>query len=159
MMAPDYLTEDVPSVLDRLLQRNEEGGELGNRSRITIEQCIVRDLEMLLNTRREEFLIPAEFEQTASSIVNFGIPDLAKCGSLNSGPEQARLCRWIEEAIRKFEPRLGNVVVRVADRDNVAPVLRFRIEARAEFASRRLSFELGLKRDSGELNVLPGSMR
>ena len=124
-----------------------------------IEVSIIRDLEMLLNTRREEFLIPPEIQETATSIVNFGIPDLAKCGSLRSGPEQARLCRWIEDAIRAFEPRLCNVAVRVVDRENVNPVLRFRVEAKAEFTARGVAFELGLKRDNGELAILPGTMR
>jgi type VI secretion system lysozyme-like protein len=109
---------------------------------------------MLLNTRREEFLVPPGYEQTASSIVNFGVPDLTSCGSLRTAPEQAKLCRWIEEAIRNFEPRLRNVAVRVIDRENVTPLLRFRVEAKAEFASERIAFDLGLKRDSGELAIL-----
>lgn len=145
------------SILDKLGVREDQRG-----SRVTMdsmEDSIIRDLEMLLNTRREEFLIPPEFEQTATSIVNFGIPDLAKCGSLRSGPEQTKLCRWIEEAIRVFEPRLCNVAVRVVDRENVNPVLRFRVEAKAEFTARRVAFELGLKRDNGELAILPGTMR
>ena len=144
------------SLLDKLAPRENERG---SRSQMdSIEESIIRDLEMLLNTRREEFLIPPEFEQTATSIVNFGIPDLAKCGSLRSGPEQTKLCRWIEEAIRVFEPRLCNVAVRVVDRENVNPVLRFRVEAKAEFTARRVAFELGLKRDNGELAILPGTM-
>jgi type VI secretion system lysozyme-like protein len=159
-MAVNDTTDLVPSILDRLAPQDENRGEIGSRPlEDTIEASIVRDLEMLLNTRREEFLVPPEFEQTATSIVNFGVPDLAKCGSLRSGPEQAKLCRWIEEAIRTFEPRLCNVAVRVIDRENVTPVLRFRVEAKAEFAARRVAFELGLKRDSGQLAVLPGSMR
>jgi type VI secretion system lysozyme-like protein len=149
--------ELLGSILERLAPQENS---LGSRSQAdSLEDSILRDLEMLLNTRREEFLIPPEFEQTATSIVNFGVPDLAKCGSLRSGPEQAKLCRWIEEAIRIFEPRLCNVAVRVVDRENVNPVLRFRVEAKAEFTARRVAFELGLKRDSGELAVLPGSMR
>ena len=145
------------SLLDRLAPR--EYGRGARSAMDSIEASIIRDLEMLLNTRREEFLIPPEFEQTATSIVNFGIPDLAKCGSLRSGPEQTKLCRWIEEAIRIFEPRLCNVAVRVVDRENVNPVLRFRVEAKAEFTARRVAFELGLKRDNGELAILPGTMR
>jgi type VI secretion system protein ImpF len=145
------------SILDRLAPQEHS---LGSRSQAdSLEDSILRDLEMLLNTRREEFLIPPEFEQTATSIMNFGVPDLAKCGSLRSGPEQAKLCRWIEDAIRIFEPRLCSVAVRVVDRENVNPVLRFRVEAKAEFSARRVAFELGLKRDSGKLAVLPGSMR
>jgi type VI secretion system lysozyme-like protein len=145
------------SILERLAPMKEESAfqSLGD----VLETSITRNLEMLLNTRREEFLVPSEFEETAASIVNFGVPDLAKCGSLRSGPEQNRLCRWIEEAIRTFEPRLCNVTVRVLDRENVNPVLRFRVEAKAEFTAQRMAFELGLKRDSGQLAVLPGSIR
>jgi type VI secretion system protein ImpF len=145
----------VPTILDRLAPLDESRGELGSRRELTVEESIARDLEVLLNTRREEFLVPPEFEQTATSIVNFGIPDPAKCGSLRFGPEQAKLCRWIEEAIRNFEPRLRNVAVSVVDRENVTPILCFRVEAKAEYTSEKLAFELGLKRDSGQLAVLP----
>src|SRR5215831_2310980 len=153
-MPIDEKAELLPTILDRLAPIEEKTGELGSRD-FTVEDSIARDLEILLNTRREEFLVPPEFEQTATSIVNFGVPDPAKCGSLRFGPEQAKLCRWIEEAIRNFEPRLRNVSVRVVDRENVAPILRFRIEAKAEYTSEKLAFELGLKRDSGRLAVLP----
>lgn len=156
-MAIEDQVEISGSLLDKLAPHEDAPGS--RISADSIENSIIRDLEMLLNTRREEFLIPPEFSQTATSIVNFGIPDLAKCGSLRFGPEQTKLCRWIEDAIRTFEPRLGNVMVRVADRENVNPVLRFRVEAKAEFTARRVAFELGLKRDSGELAILPGTTR
>ena len=149
----------VPTILDRLAPQEDNLNEIGSRRGDAIEEAITRDLEMLLNTRREEFLVPPEFEQTATSIVNFGVPDLAKCGSLRFGPEQAKLCRWIEEAIRNFEPRLRNVAVRVVDRENVTPVLHFRVEAKAEYTSQKIAFDLGLKRDIGKLTILPGSMR
>jgi type VI secretion system lysozyme-like protein len=150
-------TEIGKSILERLAPM-EEASAFKSLDDV-LEKSITRNVEMLLNTRREESLIPPEFEETAASIVNFGVPDLAKCGSLRSGPEQNRLCRWIEEAIRIFEPRLCNVAVRVLDRENVNPVLRFRVEAKAEFTEQRMSFELGLKRDNGQLAVLPGSIR
>jgi len=155
MAIEDPTIEVSGSLLDKLVAHKDTP----MRSSDSIEESIIHDLEMLLNTRREELLVPPEFEQTATSIVNFGIPDLSKCGSLRVGPEQTKLCRWIEDAIRNFEPRLGNVAVRVVDRENVNPVLRFRVEARAEFTARRVAFELGLKRDSGELAILPGTVR
>ena len=145
------------SLLDKLVPREKAPGTRSSGG--SIEESIIRDLEMLLNTRREEVLVPAEFEQTAASIVNFGIPDLSTCGSLRLGPEQTKLCRWIEDATRIFEPRLGNVAVRVVDREIVNPVLRFRVEAKAEFTAERVAFELGLKRDNGELAILPGTVR
>jgi type VI secretion system protein ImpF len=154
-MAIEETADLIPTILDRLAPQEENRAELGSsRHGGAVEASIARDLEMLLNTRREEFLVPPEFEQTATSIVNFGVPDLTKCGSLRTAPEQAKICRWIEEAIRNFEPRLRNVAVRVIDRGNVTPVLRFRVEAKAEFASGRIAFDLGLKRDRGELAIL-----
>jgi type VI secretion system lysozyme-like protein len=156
MAIEDPTIEVSGSLLDKLVPHEDTRGR---SSADSIEESVIRDLEMLLNTRREELLVPPEFEQTATSIVNFGIPDLSKCGSLRLGPEQTKLCRWIEDAIRNFEPRLGNVAVRVVDRENVNPVLRFRVEAKAEFTARRVAFELGLKRDNGELAILPGTMR
>jgi type VI secretion system lysozyme-like protein len=158
-MAMEETIDLLPTILDRLAPQEDKLKQIGSRRRDTIEGAITRDLEMLLNTRREEFLVPPEFEQTAASIVNFGVPDLAKCGNLRFGPEQAKLCRWIEEAIRNFEPRLHNVAVRVVDRENVTPVLHFRVEAKAEFTSQKIAFDLGLKRDIGKLAILPGSMR
>jgi len=152
-MATDEKVELMPTLLDRFVPSEEHSGEIGSR-RTGVEDSIMRDLEMLLNTRREEFLVPPEFEQTATSIVNFGIPDIGKCGNLRFASEQTKLCRWIEEAIRNFEPRLRNVNVRVVDRENVTPVLRFRVEAKAEYASERVAFELGLKRDNRELAVI-----
>ncbi len=156
MAIEDPIIDVSGSLLDKLVPQE---ATRGRSSADSIEESIIRDLEMLLNTRREESLVPPEFEQTATSIVNFGIPDLSKCGSLRLGPEQTKLCRWIEDAIRNFEPRLGNVAVRVVDRENVNPVLRFRVEGKAEFTARRVAFELGLKRDSGELAILPGTLR
>lgn len=153
-MAIAEKTELTPTILERLAPLKESRSQIGSRRQGgAVEQSILRDLEMLLNTRREEFLVPPEFEETATSIVNYGVPDLSKCGSLRFGPEQAKLCRWIEEAIRNFEPRLRNVAVRVIDRENVTPVLRFRVEAKAEFAAERVVFDLGLRRDSGQLAV------
>jgi type VI secretion system protein ImpF len=153
-MSSKYEIDVVPTILDRLAPPEENNREVGSKrcdSADEFSASIGRDLHVLLNTRREEFLVPPEFEQTATSIVNFGIPDFTKCGNLRSSADQMRLCRWIEEAIRIFEPRLRNIAVRVVDNENVTPVLRFRVEAKAEFIAERVAFEMGLKRDTGEL--------
>jgi type VI secretion system lysozyme-like protein len=148
-----------PTILERLAPLEEKTGEIGFRKNTSLLDSIARDLEMLLNTRRQQSLVPEEFEETAASIVNFGLPDLAQCGNLRSSSEQAKVCRWIEEAIRNFEPRLTNPTVRVIDRENVSPVLHLRVEAQAGFEEERVALDLALKRDSGKLAVLekPGS--
>ena len=150
-------TELVPTLLDRLVPPEESSGDIGSRRRNDAEEfaaSIARDLHMLLNTRREENQVPPEFEETATSIVNFGIPDFTKCGGLQSTAEQFRLCKWMEEAIRNFEPRLHNVSVRLIDGENYNLLLRFRMEAKAEFLSERVAFEMGLKRDTGEVAIV-----
>jgi type VI secretion system protein ImpF len=156
-MGSKYEIDVVPTILDRLAPPESDNAEVRPKRRGGADEfgaSIARDLYVLLNTRREEFLVPPEFEQTATSIVNFGIPDFTKCGNLRSTADQMRLCRWIEEAIRIFEPRLRNIAVRVVDNENVTPVLRFRVEAKAEFIAERVAFEMGFKRDTGELAVV-----
>ena len=156
-MSTKYEIAAVPTILDRLASPEKCNGEIGSKRGDNADEfsaSIARDLHVLLNTRREEFLVPPEFEQTATSIVNFGVPDFTKCGNLRSSADQTRLCRWIEEAIRIYEPRLRNIAVRVIDSENVTPVLRFRVEAKADFIAERVAFEMGLKRDTGELAVV-----
>ena len=157
-MAREIDNEFVPTILDRLIPRDQNEGEIGSR-RSDVEgftASLARDMHVLLNTRREEFVVPLEFEQTANSIVNFGIPDFAKCANLRSTADQARLCKWIEDAIKTFEPRLRNVVVSVVDSENINPALRFHVEAKAELIAGRIVFEMGLKRDTGEMSVTQG---
>jgi type VI secretion system protein ImpF len=151
----DVETEYVPTMLDRLIAPLE-GLDIGARAlddEREVMASIARDLDALLNTRRQEFLVPADFEEVATSIVNFGIPDFTACANLRFTADQGKLSRWIEEAIRTYEPRLKNVSVKVLDKENVTSVLRFRIDAKLELTSERLAFDMGLKRDSGTFSV------
>ena len=150
----DAEVEYLPTIMDRLIAPLDNRGEIGALDdEELLSASIARDLHALLNTRRQEFLIPEEFEEVATSIVNFGIPDFTSCGNLRFPSEQGKLSRWIEDAIHIYEPRLKNVTVKIVDKENVASVLRFRIDAKLELTSERLSFDMGLKRDSGEFTV------
>ena len=144
------------TVLDRLLEWNRPGRGIGNRARGAPIESLMRDLQILLNTRREEILISPEFEECKSSILCFGVPDLTQCGSLLTNTEQRRVCNWLEDAIRLFEPRLRNVSVHLLPADDQKTTLRFRLEAKAELASGRIAFDMGLKKDTGEFTVSPG---
>lgn len=147
-------TLDTPgSVLDLLLQPTDQPAQNSARSRDPFGEALARDLDMLLNTRRQQHLVPAEFEECSTSILNFGVPDLTRYGALHAPTEQATVCQWIEEAIRTFEPRLRNISVRPVEAGGT--VLRFRLEAQAECEADRVAFEMNLKRDTGELSVLP----
>ena len=158
-MGSQIENEFTPTILDRLISSEQSKGEIGSRRSSDTDELsasLARDMHILLNTRREEFVVPAEFEQTAASIVNFGIPDFTKCSNLRSTADQKKLCKWIEEAIKTFEPRLRNVAVHVVDNKGIDSVLLFHVEARAELISERVAFDMALKRDTGEISVAQG---
>ena len=68
-----YLEDDESTltVLDRLLEQPPKAGDIGTRSRSPFLDSIARDLEVLLNTRREDPMVPPEYEEAATSILNF----------------------------------------------------------------------------------------
>jgi len=93
-----------PSVLDRLApirmaDRPEEGDARP-------QEGIRRDLEDLLNTRNDRVSgIRKSHPLAADSILGFGVPDL-RVVAAQDGLDG--VCRKIEEAIRRYEPRLSN---------------------------------------------------
>lgn len=120
----------LPSILDRLIDEDSEGGERTGRHVLRdLRSAVARDLENLLNTRRRLFESESLATAVASSVVAYGIPDPT---GANLAARKAReaFVRGIEATIRAFEPRLSRV--RVSLQEGAAPydrVLRFRIEA------------------------------
>lgn len=156
MTAGKYHTRIVPSVLDRLILPGYDG-EIGSLRPDSLEQMevsIARDLRALLNTRREEWLVPKEFEEASSSILNFGLPDFLSY-ALRVPSEQARLRRTLENVIRTFEPRLTNIQVAIAGWDDNSQMLRFRVEAalKVEPMPEPVTFEAILQTDSSKFSV------
>lgn len=144
------------SVLDRLMG-GSGGGGIGALNPNSVEAArlaVQRDLDALLNTRREERLVPSTFHESAKSLLNFGIPDFAVY-NLKSPADQNRLRRAIEAAVREFEPRLGNVSVTLEGWDEARPVLRYRLEAllKLEPAPEQVAFETEIEADSGRFSV------
>jgi type VI secretion system protein ImpF len=106
-----------------------------------LQACVLRDLTWLLNTEqlsrqsdgasdptssRAAFDIEA-YPHAAASVVNFGIPALA--GRTAIDPEG--VARDLEQAIRRFEPRLraGTVRVRPVAEAQIGHLIAFDIEA------------------------------
>ena len=102
-----------------------------------LQACVLRDLTWLLNTEqlsgqsdgasdRAAFDIEA-YPHAAASVVNFGIPALA--GRTAIDPEV--VARDLEQAIRRFEPRLraGTVWVRPVAEAQIGHLIAFDIEA------------------------------
>lgn len=152
----DEAQDTSTSVLDRLLESERPTNSLGYQTDNSVIASIMRDLQILLNTRRQDALIDPEFEYCNRSVLRFGVPDLTQCGSLAQTNEQKRLCSWLEEAIRLFEPRLRKASVRLIPAPNEKTLLRFQLEATAEFVSGRIAFDMALKRDTGELSISAG---
>ena len=146
------------SVLDRLIDLDpdsrEEVAPSQTRTLRELKDALWRDLNALLNTRRKEHPMALEFEQCNTSLLVFGLPDFTPL-SLRSTGDQKRLGLAIETAIQTFEPRLSGVSVTAETRNELDPVLRFRVEALLEIepAPEAISFNTVLEGDTGRFLV------
>ena len=128
MARADHKTSIVPSVLDRLIDDapNESQEPVSGRfqSIREMERVVARDLEALLNARRETLEeLPSEFEEVNRSLLTYGLPDLSSF-SLLSENDRNKVRRVIEQTIAAAEPRLGRISVklepaRAHDRDDI----------------------------------------
>jgi len=156
-MTRNYSHEtESPTVLDRLLYRKPNADEQRGRDSDLVLASIARDLEALLNSRCHEDTILADYTESCSSILNFGVPEFDQYGNLASASEQNKLCKAIEGSIRLFEPRLSGVSVRMIASGKRDFTLRFRIEATIQAQGEKEVFEAGLKRNSNILSVSSG---
>ena len=146
------------SLLDRLIEpETEPHVHLDVRSleySRRLRDSVCRDLAALLNTRRAEQDFDPAFEETANSLLTFGISDFTSM-NLTNGIEQETVRCSIERAIRKFEPRLSQVSVVLEEPDTANPILRLQIEALLRVGSWRepVSFDATLHRDSRRIAV------
>jgi type VI secretion system lysozyme-like protein len=143
------------SVMDRLLVQRASG-VIGESNRYAQLISLRRDLEVLLNTHRREVVIPEKFVNCANSILNFGVPDLMQCGDLNTPVERDRVCEALEKAIETFEPRLGDVSVKLVPSDDSNRYRHFRLEATVVSLSQWVVWEMNLRRNTGAMSVKSG---
>jgi type VI secretion system protein ImpF len=148
----------VSSVLDRLLDDPNASGEPPRSSGQQLSQLkrsVTRDLENLLNTRRRWKEFPLESRDLEGSLINYGIPDFTGL-NMSVPSERERTRAEIERVIRRFEPRLKNVVVTIeANADAFERTLRFRITGvlRTEPLPERVVFDSELKPATAEIEV------
>ncbi len=105
-----------PSLLDRLIDEHPEKKEESSRERVLSHQQlragVIRDLAWLFNTTNFASAEDLEnFPQTARSVVNFGIPELA--GKTLGHMKNADVESIIRQAIWDFEPRITRNTVRI----------------------------------------------
>ena len=98
-----------PSLLDRLTDLEPEKSQESREQRVfaltRLREAVLRDLAWLLNTTNlaaGQNLAP--YPQVASSVLNFGMPDLS--GTTVAGTDPAALERALRQAIMDFEPRI-----------------------------------------------------
>ena len=122
----------LPSVLDRLIDLDPRSAQEAPQSRNQVlrdlKQCVRRDLEELLNTRRRPFPPPERLTELGRSMLRYGIPDLADV-NIGTGAGREAFRRAVEDAVRTGEPRFKSVKVQLVDKGREDRTLHFRIEA------------------------------
>lgn len=118
----DRLTDDAPrEPADRATTRETSEREY--------RRGVQRDVEWLLNTRRSIVPVPSGATEVARSVHEYGVPDTTGL-AIGTGEGQKRLTADIRDTLKRFEPRLTNVQVRLTDSAQIStPQVRFVIEA------------------------------
>jgi type VI secretion system protein ImpF len=121
-----------PSFLDKLFDsdpRSPASPVLRRLSVDELKEAVARDIEALLNARivfHEEDL--KAFPECKRSILTYGMNDFAGL-SLASHADRVFICRSLELAIARHEPRLKNVHVHLDIDKNSINILHFGIRA------------------------------
>lgn len=121
------------SILDRLFDDDPSVSVDSERSRQRklkdLRNSVRRDLESLLNARYRVISPPEEYHELSTSLLNYGLPDLATVNMLDVVKRQ-EFTRNIEGIIRTYEPRFKSVKVSYVDNTRKTDrTLRFRIDA------------------------------
>jgi len=122
-----------PSILDRLLDdepHNQTEIDPGKHQRLReLRSSVRRDLERLLNSRFRVVEPPEEFVEIETSLLNYGMPDLATVNIIDND-KRKEFTHKLENILRLYEPRFKTVKVQYLDnKDNTDRTLRFRIDA------------------------------
>ena len=119
------------SILDRLLDHDPKVATEPVRDRLSVHQikdAVIRDMENLLNTRRQIMVPSPEYHEVHSSLYMYGLQDFTMKNP-GSPMVKQKLRQVIERTISRFEPRLKNVNVQIEASGQNARDLRFRISA------------------------------
>lgn len=147
------------TVLERLIDRDPAAGSDAPMTRAQsvrlLKASLRRDLEWLLNTRRNPEPPPEACQELESSLYSFGLPDVT---SLNYevAADRTHLARILERTISLFEPRLDRLkVTALENAPGSSHVLRFQIEGMLMMdpAPELISFDTVLQLASGEYQV------
>jgi type VI secretion system protein ImpF len=141
----------MPSILDRLIDPDSEGTAF--RQGYSLEQIIDavrRDLEDLLNSHQSYLHFPEDYAELRNSVLLYGMPDL-----MSANPsEREHLAELVEQVITRFEPRLRNIRVVLAEGDGEDRTVRLQVEAQVNVdPSPEVAFETVLELSTGYLSI------
>lgn len=148
----------TPSVVDRLLDLEPslavDPQVSRSQSLRQLKSSLKRDLEWLLNTRRNPEPAPEGLEELQRSLYNYGLPDVANLG-IHSVNDQKRLLRMLEAAVALFEPRIAGAAVTMEPVAGNTRVLRFQIQGllMVDPAPEKVAFDTVLELTRGEYEV------
>jgi type VI secretion system protein ImpF len=159
MARADIPNSVTQSVLERLIDRDpaspsDPPGSYAQSARL-LRTSVRRDIEWLLNTRRNPEAAGPPLPHLSRSLFNYGLPDLTSL-SHESAADRVRLLQMVESTIATFEPRLVHVKVTALDPPRgAAHVLRFQIEGMLlmDPEPEHISFDTVLQLASGEYQV------
>jgi type VI secretion system protein ImpF len=120
-----------------------------------LKSALRRDLEWLLNTRRNPYAAPDSMAEVSQSLYNYGLPDFSAM-SADAPKDRQRLQVEIERTIALFEPRLRNIRVVLIEGTGVGiRALRFQIEGSLQMdpSPEHVSFDGELQLASGEYQI------
>lgn len=157
-----YRPEEIVTqpLLDRLFDLNPDEKADAPITRLEsvrrLKTALKRDMEWLLNTRHCPVMDELEGDpgELKRSLLNYGLPDISSM-SVQSGRDNNRILRQMEEAVEIFEPRLRNVRLTLSPVAKGARTLRFAIEAllMMDPAPEQVRFDTLLELTSGDIEV------
>lgn len=108
----------LPSLLDRLTdyapREAADPSTTRDDSARRFRESVQRDLEWLLNTRRTIVAAGPDSREVRNSVHQFGLTDFAGL-TTSSAMWRERLVEDVRDSIHRFEPRLVDVVVKLAE--------------------------------------------
>ena len=118
------------SILDKLIDldpgTSSETQSNQSYSLRDIKSSVARDIEQLLNTKRDISYVPSTFKEVENSVFTFGLNDYSADNPGDTGFRK-KILKDIRATLKKFEPRLKNVTVRLGTVPEKKVALNFRI--------------------------------
>jgi type VI secretion system protein ImpF len=120
-----------------------------------LKAALRRDLEWLLNTRRNPYAAPESMADLSQSLYNYGLPDFSSY-SADAPKDRQKLVVEIERTVALFEPRLRNIRIQLVEGTGAGTrALRFQIEGSLQMdpSPEHVSFDGELQLASGEYQI------